>query len=187
MTILRPSGRPDAQPVLDSLVLASRQVRQVQRTVEDAEPSQLLEPILFARGADRAAEGARSPILSSFAAARQAVLAWQEDLPAAATRRDRLQAGELGLGLQLDGVRLELAVRLRLLLHPDRMRAELDGMTGVGLRAADRGYALVNEVADGYTKARLTADLWSAMQTSNMVRTLNLLLVANLPDARLDR
>jgi len=46
---------------------------------------------------------------------------------------------------------------------------------------------LVNEVADGYTKARLTADLWSALQTSNMVRTLNLLLVANLPDARLDR
>lgn len=186
MTSLWHVARADPQSVIDDLVLTSGQVRDVQEAVRAVEPARLLEPILFARNGDRAASAARSPILSSFQAAERAVAAWQEELPTGATRRDRLQAGSLGLGLQLDGLRLELAVRLRQSLHPDRMQDELDGMYGVGLRAADRGYALVAEIAEAYPRARHTTDLWSAMQASNMVRTLNLLLVANLPDARLD-
>jgi len=186
MTSLWQVGRADPEPAIDDLVLTSRQVRQVQLTIGAVEPGRLLEPVLFARNGDRAARAAESPILSSFQAAQEAVLAWHEELSPGTLRRDRIQAGSLGLELQLDGVRLELAVRLRQSLHPNQMRDELGGMYGVGLRAADRGYQLVGQVADGSPRARLGKDIWAAMQASNMVRTLNRLLVANLPDARLD-
>ena len=148
MTSLWQIGRADPEPAIDDLVLTSRQVRQVQLTIAAVEPCQLLEPVLFARNGDRAERAAESPILSSFHEAEEAVLAWQEELSPGTLRRDRMQAGSLGLELQLDGVRLELAVRLRQSLHPNRMRDELGGMYGVGLRAADRGYLLVAQVTE---------------------------------------
>jgi len=162
-------------------------VHGVQDSVRRARPEELLEPLVLAEPDQRRTAGAESPILSGFLM----TTAWADrllgGLSAGELRRVRLRAGLAGLGLQVDGLRLELAVRLRQVLHPQRATHELVQIAGVGLAAAEEGYALVQAAAAGTPPERLEELEVASRQRASMVRTLNLMLVENLPDDRLDR
>jgi hypothetical protein len=186
MTTDWPTGRTERRQTIGDLVVASRAVRLVQHTIEQAPPSRLLEPLVFAINGSRPAATADSPILSAFLTAAARVEQWQEQLSGSDLRRPRIEAGSVGLGLQLDGVRLELAVRLRQSLHPHRLTTDLAQLSGAGLEAAQQGCTLVAEAVSGCSERLLRSHVQTARQTAGMVRTLNLMLVEKLPDHRLD-
>jgi hypothetical protein len=161
-------------------------VKGVQDAVRRASPIDLLEPLVLADAGSRQAAAAESPILSGFLM----TAAWAERLGSGLSpgelRRSRVQAGLAGLGLQVDGLRLELAVRLRQVLHPEQASHELAQIAGVGLDAAEKGFAVVSAAAGGCPQSVLQDQVQAARQRGDMVRTLNLMLVENLPDPRLD-
>ncbi len=162
-------------------------VHGVQDSVRHVRPEQLLEPLVRAGPDERRTAGAESPILSGYLMTS----AWADrllgGLSTGELRRVRVRAALSGLGLQVDGLRLELAVRLRQVLHPQRAADELARIAGVGLSAGEQGYALVQAAAAGTPTQQLEELEVVARQRASMVRTLNLMLVENLPDERLDR
>jgi hypothetical protein len=172
--------------VFDEVTVVAEAVKGVQDAVRRARPLDLLEPLVLATGPDRQAAGTESPILSGFLMTSAWAQRLEDGLSAAELRRSRVQAGLCGLGLQVDGVRLELATRLRQVLHPQRASHELAQIAGIGLAAAEQGFAVVAAAAGGCPQSVLEDQVQAARQRAGMVRTLNLMLVENLPDPRLD-
>jgi hypothetical protein len=182
-----PPTRPGRGHAFTEVVVVADAVHGVQDSVRHARPDQLLEPLVRAGPDERRTAGAESPILSGYLMTS----AWADrllgGLSTGELRRVRVRAALSGLGLQVDGLRLELAVRLRQVLHPHRAVDELARIAGVGLSAGEQGYALVQAAAIGTPAQRLEELEVVARQRASMVRTLNLMLVENLPDDRLDR
>ena len=180
------SGRPGRSGPLDEVVVVSDALHGVQDAIRHADPDDLLEPLVFARDGYRHTAAAQSPILAGFLSTAEQATELTERLEVPNLRRYRVQSGLAGLGLQVDGTRLELAVRLRQALHPERAVHELAQLAGVGLSAAEQGYALVRASSGGVAQPLLETQVIALRQQASMVRTLNLMLVENLPDRRLD-
>jgi hypothetical protein len=170
----------------DEVTVVASAVKGVQDAVRRATPVDLLEPLVLATAEKREAAAAESPILSGFLMTSTWADRLERGLSTGELRRFRVQAALSGLGLQVDGLRLELAVRLRQVLHPQRAADELARIAGVGLAAAEQGYALVHATHVGCPPPVLHDQVQAARQRAGMVRTLNLMLVENLPDPRLD-
>lgn len=181
-----PVARPGRDPALAEVVVVSDAVHGVQDAVRRARPEDLLEPLVLAAPEARRAATAESPILSAFLMTSAWAERLADGLSPSERRRVRLQAGLAGLVLQVDGVRLELAVRLRQVLHPQRATHELVQIAGVGLCAAQQGHSLVSAAAGGCAHQQLSELVHASRPQTDLVRTLNLMLVENLPDERLD-
>ena len=144
-----PLARIGRGRAFDEVTVVAEAVKGVQDAVRRAGPLDLLEPLVLATGATRQAAGAESPILSAYLMTSAWAQRLEDGLSVAELRRFRVQAGLCGLGLQVDGVRLELATRLRQVLHPQRATHELGQIAGIGLAAAEQGYAVVSAAASG--------------------------------------
>jgi hypothetical protein len=144
-------------------------------------------------GPDRAAQLLQDGPVMAFRAAAERIDAWAASTEPLAARRTGLMAGSLGVELQLSGVRLELAVRLR---HSQPVRAarasersevaeRLSDVAGVGSTSAATGSAIVRRVVE-HPRGSFADDVETARRGLNLVQVLHRLLQTEVPDPDID-
>jgi hypothetical protein len=164
-------------PWLEELLGCSEAMEAVRRELlgwqpPDAQPADVV---------GRTAALLQDDLVVAFRAAAERIDTWAASTDPLTARRTGLLAASLAVELQLTGVRLELAVRLRQ-AQSSRL---LTDVAGVGSTAAATGAAIVGRVL-AHPRSAFAQDVDTARRGLHLVQVLHRLVQAEHPDPDID-